>query len=502
MSRRRRSAVALVTLIGLIASGAACSGSSGDEVLPGDDAEQADRPDKEVAVDDQPTSDGFEPAPLEFAGCGSGVECATLEVPLDYEEPDGERMHLSLVRIPAGGPDSRIGALLINPGGPGGSGVDFARSFRFADDIHDRFDVIGFDPRGVGESGGLTCGGELVDDFFGLDSDPDTPDEQTQLEAAAEAIASDCGTDHGDLLAHVGTDDVVRDMDTIRRALGEDQISYFGFSYGTLLGVRYAELFPEGGRAIVLDGVVDPSHDFREWLTAQTRGFERAIAAVFAACEQDPSCPDGGAAAAYDQILARVEADPLPVDGSTRLGPGDLATAAIYATYDPGAWSSLFAGLADGLDGDGSGLFSLAESYRAFGGFTSYAAVVCVDSDHPTGAAEARQFAVELEAISPRFGPAIANELLPCAFWPVPPVGDPQPVTADGAPPVLVIGNTGDAATPFEQAQRVADTLAAGVLLTYEGEGHTSYGSSPCVDDAVAAYLVDLSLPAEDTVCT
>ncbi len=441
-------------------------------------------------------------AELELTDCGDGDECGTLEVPLDYDDPGAGTITLSVVRVPAGDPEERIGVLLLNPGGPGGTGTDFARFFPFPDEISSRFDIIGFDPRGVGASDGLTCGGELVDRFFEIDSDPDSADEQAQLEQSAQAIAADCGAEDGGVLAHIGSVNVVRDMDTIRQALGEDQISYLGFSYGTLLGARYADAFPEHTRAIVLDGVVDPAHDFSGWLREQTVGFERAIADVLAACPDDPACPSIGAAAAYDQILARIETDPLPAGADHRLGPGDLATAALYVTYDPAGGSNLYAGLSDALAGDGERLYQLAEDYRAFGAFTQYAAVECVDSPHPVGADNYRAFAAELEAISPRFGAAVANELLPCAFWPVDEVGDPQPVVAPQAPPVLVIGNTGDAATPYEQAQRVAATMASGVLLTHQGEGHTSYLSgSACVDDAVAAYLVDLGLPAEDTVC-
>jgi pimeloyl-ACP methyl ester carboxylesterase len=482
-----------VALAVAVALAAACSRSAESS---GDASDRDEPPDKTPAIE----PDGAAGS-LEWQECGAGIECATLDVPLDYADAEGATIPLSLVRVPADDEDERIGSLLVNPGGPGGSGVEFARFFRFSQDIHDRFDVIGFDPRGVGESRGLTCGGEVVEAFFALDSDPDNPAESAALDQGAEAIAADCGADDGDVLAHVGSDDVVRDMDSIRAALGEDTISFYGFSYGTLLGARYAEMFPDRTRAVVLDGVVDPSHDFTEWLTEQTRGFERAIAGVFDACAQHPGCPEMGASAAYDQVLARVEAEPLPAGGGNVLGPGDLATAAIFATYDPGSWPDLFDGLAAALDGDGSGLYELAATYHQFGEFTQYAAVECVDSPHPAGADPYRVFAAELEAISPRFGPAIANELLACAFWPVEPVGDPQPVTAAGAPPILVIGNTGDAATPFEQAQRVAETLESGVLLTYEGEGHTSYGSSACVDDAVSAYLLDLAPPAEGTVC-
>ncbi len=446
-----------------------------------------------------PATAAFAPEPLAWQHCGGGHECATLAVPLDHDDPGGAHLELALRRDPADDPDRRIGSLLINPGGPGASGVDFV-GFGFDPAITDRFDVVGFDPRGVGASTALECGGAPVEAFLAVDSGPDSPAEQDELEAAALAVAEDCGARDGELLAHVGTDDVVRDIDLIRRALGEEQISFMGFSYGTLLGVRYAEAFPGGARAIVLDGVVDPAHDFRAFLRGQTVAFEATMSDVFAACDDSPSCPAGGGEAAYDEVARRVESEPIDA-GDTALGPSDLATAAIYVTYAPALWSSFYAAMADGLGGDGEALYDLAEGYRSFGGFTAYVAVECVDSAHPTGAAEYQAFAQELSAISPRFGAAIANELLPCAFWPVPPAGQPASITAPGAPPILVIGNTGDAATPFVQAQRVADNLESGALLTYEGQGHTSYGSSACVDDVVAAFLIDVRVPDPGTIC-
>ncbi|MGH9185051.1 MAG: alpha/beta hydrolase [Acidimicrobiales bacterium] len=493
-----RPAAALLTCLAL---GLGACGDDDDDEAAALTTTSSTGGDASPAPTTAPAGRPFEPAPIEWESCGDH-DCAELVVPLDYADPSGPTITIALRRIPASEPDQRIGALLTNPGGPGASGIEFVRSGSpFESEVYQRFDVIGFDPRGVGQSTGLQCGGELVDEFQALDSDPDSPAEQGELDARAQAIAEDCADQDGDLLAHMGTADVVRDMDTIRRALGEQTISYVGFSYGTLLGERYAEMFPSGARAIVLDGVVDPSHDFREFLTGQTVAIERTLNEVFEACSSStPECPGIGGAAAYDEISSEVEKAPLPA-GSNELGPGDLATAAIYVTYSASLWPALYGALADGLEGDGSSLYDLAELYRSFGGFTSYVAVECVDSPHPVGSDEFQVFAAELEAISPRFGAAIANELLPCAFWPAAAGTDPQPVTAKGAPPILVIGNTGDAATPYEQAERVAETLSNAVLLTYEGEGHTSIGSSQCVDDATTRYLIDLELPDPGTVC-
>jgi pimeloyl-ACP methyl ester carboxylesterase len=480
-----------------VLGGAACTGAPQAE--PPATAEQPDPTTTETVAEADGTA-----GRVEWSPCGGDdrAECGTLEVPLDHDNPSGDTITLSLSRVPAADETRRVGALLVNPGGPGGTGVDFARLFPFPTEIRNRFDIIGFDPRGVGASSGLTCGGDLVEQFLAIDSDPDAPDEQAALDRSAQAVADDCQIQDGDVLPYVGTVNVVRDMDAIRQALGEDQISFLGFSYGTRLGALYAEMFPERTRAIVLDGVFDPAHDLVEWLTEQAGGFDRAVADVFAACPQDPSCPPIGAAAAYDQILTQVEATPLPAGSDRLLGPGDLATAALYVTYDEGGWPELYLGLSEALAGDGTRLYDLTDSYRSFGSFTQYAAVMCVDSAHPVGPTEFQAFAASVEAVSPRFGAAVANELLPCAYWPVSEVGNPQPVVAPAAPPILVVGNTGDAATPYEQAQRVADTLASGVLLTHEGAGHTSFRSgSSCVDAAVDAYLLDLVVPPEGTVC-
>jgi pimeloyl-ACP methyl ester carboxylesterase len=430
------------------------------------------------------------------------AECGALTVPLDWSDPSGATIDLALVRVPAKEPAHRIGSLLVNPGGPGGSGVEFVRSgFEFDPDVADRFDLVGFDPRGVGGSDALECGDE-VPAFLEADSGPDSPEEQADLDAKAKAVADECAAEDGDRLAHVGTIDVVRDMDAIRDALGDGGLTFYGFSYGTKLGVEYAALFPDRVRAIVLDGVVDPADDFESYLREQTVALEQTMTSVFAACDTDPSCPvSGGAAAAYDRVAAATEVAPLDAGSGHQLGPSEVATGALFVSYDKSLWRDLYDALADAEKGDGEGLYALADSYRSFGGYTVYAAVECADSPHPAGSPAFAAFASELAGLSPRFGAAVANELLPCAFWPVPPTGEPGDVLAPGAPAVLVIGNTGDAATPYRQAVEVAGNLESGVLLTYQGEGHTSYGKSPCVDNAVADYLIDLTPPAAGMTC-
>ncbi|MGH9135524.1 MAG: alpha/beta hydrolase [Acidimicrobiales bacterium] len=443
---------------------------------------------------------GFEPEPLDFESCGAGMECATLDVPLDWDEPGGRTIELAVARVPAD-PDERIGALVFNPGGPGAPAVSSLAFQPFDPDLADRFDIVAWDPRGIGESTAIECGA-AAEPFLRLDNDPDSPEEQAALDAAAEAVAGECADEDSELLPHVGTDDVARDLEAIRIAMGVP-LAYYGFSYGTFIGQRYAELFPEGARSIVLDGVVDPSQALPDLLRAQAQGFQDTIEAVFADCPAGRSdCPEGGAEAAYDRVMAEVETTPLPTDDGSGLGPSDVSTAATRVAYDPGSWRLLYAALEEADEGgDGTALLQLAEQYRGFGSFGAYQAVSCLDSPHPEGGEAWTAFAAELEAISPRFGSAIANEMRPCAYWPTPSEPVNGPVVAAGSPPILVIGTTGDAATPFANAERVADELANGHLLTHEGDGHTAYSFSGCVRDAVADYLINGTLPEPGARC-
>ncbi len=507
----RRLVPALLVTAALAAAGCGGDDAGGEAVAEPStttsttEAPATTEPTSTTAAPPTPSPDGglggFVPQPLDWEECGSGTECATLAVPLDWSAVDGATIDLALRRSPATGPaDQRIGLLLFNLGGPGAPTNDSVPGGGpFDPELNERYDVVGWDPRGVGESAGLECG-DAVDPFLRLDSNPDSPAEQAALDAGAAAIGAECAAEDGDLLGHMGTDDVARDLEAIRIASGE-VVSYYGFSYGTMIGLRYLDLFPASALRIVIDGVLDPEFSQTDLLRGQTVGFERTMEAVFAGCpDGQADCPAGGPAAAYDRIAAAVESEPLPGAGDV-LGPSDLATAGILTTYDRSFWEPFYAGLvAADEQGDGSVLLELAEVYRDFGGFTAYQAVSCLDSVNPQGSEAWAAFSDELEAISPRFGGSIANEMLACAFWPAEPRPVTGPVDGAGSNPVLVIGTTGDAATPVEQAERVAANLAEGHLLVLDGEGHTAYGD-PCINDAVAAYLLDGVLPAEGARC-
>jgi pimeloyl-ACP methyl ester carboxylesterase len=436
--------------------------------------------------------EGWTPEPLTWSRCEgrAAFQCATLRVPLDWSNPAGDQVALALARRPATG--DKIGSLISNPGGPGASGREFLFGQPFAEELSDRFDLVSWDPRGVGASSHLFCGSK-VDPFLHLDPDPDDAAEQRAIDTAAKAIADECATKDAQLLPHIGTDDTARDLEAIRLAVGDDELSYIGFSYGTFIGQRYLALFPTHVRAMVLDGVVNPTEGLEGLLTGQTTAMTAAIGRAFESCGS--SCPVADPAATYGKVRSTVERAPRGT-----LGPAELATGAIYATYDPQLWPALNRAVAQASRGNGSGMAALADGYYDIGDWTAYAGITCLDSAPPKGAEAYRAFVERLRASSPNFGGPIGNEMLPCAYWPVssPVTG---PVTGAGSPPILVVGNRGDAATPYDDAVFVADMLADGHLVSYDGEGHTSYGRDECVDAAIHAYLIDLVVPPQDPQC-
>lgn len=439
------------------------------------------------------------PATLAWSPCGGGVECATLAVPLDPAHPDdGRTVDLAVTRKRATG--TRVGSLFVNPGGPGGSGNDFLRSFSLPG-VSERFDVVSWDPRGVGDSRRLACDDATTERFRRVDSEPDDGGEQANLDAAARAVADACASADPELLPHLRTSDTVADMDRIREALGDEQLSYLGLSYGTDIGQAYADAHPDRVRAMVLDGVVDPSLGLAGLLTGQAEAIQASLDRLFDACTPASGCPLADPRATFDRVAAQVERQPLPAGSGGTVGPSELALAAIASSYQPSQGPRFLSALASAEGGSGSGLASLARSYTGAASFGGYLAVSCTDGPHPD-AAGFRSLADDLAARSPRIGAAIANELLPCAWWGAPAGPERSAVRAEGTPPIVVVGNTGDAATPYDWSVRVADGLADGHLVTFRGEGHTSLLRSTCVADLLGAYLVDLAVPPAGATCT
>jgi pimeloyl-ACP methyl ester carboxylesterase len=460
------------------------------DTVDGDHAEDSSRPAGTVPVDE-----------IRWEPCDR-LECATVRVPLGYD-PDGtavagERLELALVRKPASGPAA--GTIFVNPGGPGASGIDFIRAgFDLGPDIGSRFHLVGFDPRGVGDSAGLRCG-RSVRPGPRADSSPDDERERQLLEAEARFIADQCARLDGRLVANISTSIAARDLDRLRQAVGDETLTYYGLSYGTMLGLRYAELHPENVGHIVLDGVVDPGLDLQALLRLQATAFEEAFIGLDGRCGTPllARCPEGGLAAAFDRLMDRLEAEG-PIDG---FGPTELSYAALIALYSPDLWPVLTRGLVDAADSDVATLQALHDRLTGAVQFTSYAAYLCQDSPVPGGREQWRLFADDLATLAPRFGATVANELLACVYWPSTGLDRPAPIEAAGAGPILVIGTTGDPATPLIGAQRVAESLDSARLLVVEGFHHTAIGNNPCVVEIVRRYLVDSTLPAPNTRCT
>ncbi|MBB2912602.1 pimeloyl-ACP methyl ester carboxylesterase [Streptosporangium becharense] len=454
-------------------------------------------------------------ATLAWADCGDGFECAKLQVPLDHDEPGGERIPISVIRLPASG--KKIGSLLFNPGGPGSSGVEYARYARdvMSPALRERFDIVGFDPRGVGESAPVRClSSKELDEFTGLDGSPDSPEEITALEEGARRLSAGCQARSGKLLPHVGTADAARDMDLLRAAVGDSKLTYLGFSYGTQLGAVYADLFPGKVRALVLDGAVDPTLTSVELNATQARGFEIALDAFLEDCLKAADCPfRGSVASAREEItrlLQRTDATPL---GNTT-GDGRTVTEAwtvlglITPLYDQRSWPTLRQALADALKGDGTTLLGLADlliDRKENGEYANQTeaglAVNCVDSAYPADSAAFATAAAKAAKESPLFGEYIMWSSLPCAYWPVK-AGPEEKIDAPGAPPIVVVGTQRDPATPYVWAEALASQLSSGVLVGFDGDGHTAYrGGTSCVDRLVDDYLINLTVPKDGTRC-
>ncbi len=445
------------------------------------------------------------------------IECARLEVPLDYTKPDGRTIKIGLLRQRA--LKDRIGSLVINPGGPGASGMAAAASLSTevkSSALGDRFDLIGFDPRGVGASEPqVKCLTDAERDADRLDNDVDTsPSGVAQTESENKAYAEKCASVTGvDVLANVGTREVVRDLDVMRSALGDEKLTYLGYSYGTHIGAGYAQAFPGNVRALVLDGAVDPTQNQVESLIAQGAGFQKAFDAFAAWCATRQDCALGADPAkanqAFRELTLPLVQRPVAV-GERKLSYNDAITGAIQAMYSEELWSPLNAGLTELKNNRGEVLMLLADNYfdrdkeGRYSTITdAFVAVKCVDEPRLTDKNVLNDVARRYKAAAPFLddGQPPAAALDACAFWPVPPsVQEHKAVT--GLPPVLVISTTGDPATPYEAGVSLAKELGGG-LLTFEGNQHTVYlhGNS-CVDDAGHEYLIDLKLPAEGTRCS
>jgi pimeloyl-ACP methyl ester carboxylesterase len=449
---------------------------------------------------------------LSWHSCSDGFQCTTLLVPLDYRAPSGRELHIAVIRKQSTG--AHAGSLILNPGGPGASGVQFLESAASSfSQLNGHYDLVSFDPRGVGASDPIRClTSAQIDAYVNADPDPTTKAGVAHVIAMSRQFANDCYRRNGTYLSHVGTVDEARDMDVLRAALGDRKLTYYGASYGTYLGAKYAQQFPRRIRAMVLDGAVNPDESATDTNRIQAMGFETDLTDFLHACVSSGSCPlgstDAAAMAYLNSLIAQIAAHSLPV-GSRTLGAGLLFEGLAAGLYSTNDWSALWQVLAAAKNGNGAGVLLFADSLTERNNDGSYSnliesnmAINCVDRPAPRSTASyvanARLFAKS----APHFGAAIEFGSMPCAFWKVPPVEPLHAVTAAGAPPILVVGTTRDPATPFVWAQALAKQLSSGVLLRYVGDGHTAYiRHNPCIDAAVASYVIDLKPPRAGTTC-
>jgi len=449
--------------------------------------------------------------PISWSPCTGGLQCGTLVVPLDYASPKGPTIPIAVARHPAEDPATRIGSLVIDPGGPGVSGIDDMANELSAltPELLADFDIVMFDPRGVERSDPVTCGETPGAPPTTLsDPVPTTPSQEASTIAGLKQFAAACEKASANVLPHVGSVDTARDIDQLRAALGDSGLTYMGQSYGSLLGLTYAALFPTHVRAMVLDGVIDPALTFNQMTQGQAAGFESVLDSFFAWCTASAACawrPAGDPTAALLAQIAVGATTAVPAGSGRVAGSGELYDALLDGLYARSEWPQLGAALAADAAGNGAPVVAMSDHYNMNGSTNGSDAALAIDClDHPVShdLAAYGSLAALLKASAPVFGPLLAWGEAACAVWPAPPTRTVGPVAAAAAPPVLVVGTTGDPATPYAWAVSVAHQLAHGVLLTRDGSDHVAYFYSPCVRAAVQAYVVGGTAPPSGTTCT
>ena len=507
---RKFLAIVLVIVLGILAA-------FGYLIFQSDSTESTlPKPIESASVPQGDGLDGYYAQELEWSECSDGFECSSFSVPIDYANPADGAMQISVIRKLATG--TALGSLILNPGGPGGSGIEYTTYAEYvvSDTLRENFDIVGFDPRGVGFSTPVEClDNEQTEEYIALDGSPDDQTEIDQAQAMSELFAQSCATNSPDTYKFLDTISAARDVDILRELLGDEKLNWLGKSYGTFLGATYADLFPERVGRMLLDGAIDPTLTNEKLSYGQALGFELALTRFVDDCVTKSDCPlsASGAAGASEvgDLLIELDANPITLDDG-RLFTQAMGTLGVVGSlYDKQyGWPELRTNLGLAFDGDFSGLASSVDFYTGRQSDGSYkdnsndaiAAVNCLDRPDRATTEETAALASEWKKVAPNFGEYLAWSNISCSYWQAEATGVPKEITAPGTPTILVVGTVNDPATPYAWSQALATQLSKGVLLTLDGDGHTAYyQGSKCIDEIVDNFY--LTGEAEDGItCT
>ena len=507
---RKFLAIVLVIVLGILAAFGYLIFKSDptDSTLP--------KPIESASVPQGDGLDGYYAQELEWSECSDGFECSSFSAPIDYANPADGAMQISVIRKLATG--TALGSLVLNPGGPGGSGIEYTTYAEYvvSDTLRENFDIVGFDPRGVGFSTPVEClDDEQTEEYIALDGSPDDQTEIDQAQAMSELFAQSCATNSPETYKFLDTISAARDVDILRALLGDEKLNWLGKSYGTFLGATYADLFPERVGRMLLDGAIDPTLTNEKLSYGQALGFELALTRFVDDCVTKSDCPLSASGAAgvseVGDLLIELDANPITLDDG-RLFTQAMGTLGVVGSlYDKQyGWPELRTNLGLAFDGDFSGLASSVDFYTGRQSDGSYkdnsndaiAAVNCLDRPDRATTEETAALASEWKKVAPNFGEYLAWSNISCSYWQAEATGVPKEITAPGTPTILVVGTVNDPATPYAWSQALATQLSKGVLLTLDGDGHTAYyQGSKCIDEIVDNFY--LTGEAEDGItCT
>ncbi|CAB4704584.1 unannotated protein [freshwater metagenome] len=449
--------------------------------------------------------DGYYAQTLDWSDCNDGFECSSFNVPIDYANPSSGAMQIAVIRKLATG--TAQGSLILNPGGPGGSGIEYTTyaDYVVSDTLRENFDIVGFDPRGVGQSSPVDClDDSQTEEYIALDGSPDNQTEVDQSVAMAELFAKSCATNSPDTYAFVDTVSATRDIDILRELLGDEKLNWLGKSYGTFLGATYADLFPDKVGRMLLDGAIDPTLTNEQLSYGQAMGFELALNRFVDDCVTNDDCPLSASGAAgvseVSDFLNALDESPAKLDDGRSFTQAMGTLGVVGSLYDKQyGWPELRKNLDLAFSGDFSGLSSSVDFYTSRNSDGTYkdnsndaiAAVSCLDRPDRASVEKTSALAAEWKLTAPNFGEYLAWSNIGCTYWQTAATGSPREIATAGTPTILVVGTVNDPATPYQWAQALASQLSSGVLLTLDGDGHTAYyQGSKCIDKVVDNYFL------------